>query len=60
LGNDDRFLIDLPQVAFTTEPGTNPGLDGDVMLSFDFAAEPGGSHGSGSAEKTIVISRTQT
>jgi len=60
LGNDDRFLIDLPQVAFTSEPGTNPGLDGDVMLSFDFAAEPGGSHGSGSAEKTIVISRTQT
>jgi len=30
------------------------------MLSFDFAAEPGGSHGSGNDEKTIVISRTQT
>jgi len=60
LQNDDRFLIEMPQVVFTSEPGTNPGLDGDVMLTFDFAAEPGGSHGGSAAEKTVVITRTQT
>jgi hypothetical protein len=58
--NSDRYLFNLPQIVFTSEPATNPGLDGDIMLTFDFAAEPAGSHGSGGDEKTIVISRTQT
>ena len=58
--NNDRYLFNLPQIVFTSEPATNPGLDGDIMLTFDFAAEPGGTHGTGGDEKTIVISRTQT
>ena len=60
LQNSDRYLIEFPQCAFTNEAGDNPGLDGDVMLGLDFAAEPGGSHGGSTLEKTVVITRVQT
>lgn len=58
MGNGDRYVFDMPQTVFTNEPGTSPGLDSDVMLTLDFAAETGGVHGAGSDEKTLVISRT--
>lgn len=52
-----RYLIEFPSVALTDEPGNVPGNDQDVMLSFNYAAEPGGAYGAGSDEKTIQICR---
>jgi len=57
MGSDERYLIEFPKVAFTGEPGNNAGINTDLVYAFDFAAEPGGSYGSGSTEQTIVISR---
>ena len=56
-GNGNRYHMELPQVSLSSEPGEIPGLDADKMLSFDFAADAGGSFGSGSAEKTLQICR---
>jgi len=50
------YVIELPQIALTNEPGNVPGPDEDIMLEFDFQAEPGTI---GSEEKTIQISRRQ-
>jgi len=55
----DRYHFELPQVAFTEEPGNIPGNDQDIILSFGFNAEPGGAFGSPAAEKTIQICRVQ-
>lgn len=53
----DRYFFDLPVVKYTSEPGNLPGLDQEAELAFEFAAEPGGSYGSGSLEKTISITK---
>jgi len=53
----DRYLVELPQVAFTDEPNTIGGTDQDINLQFGFNAEPGGTFGHLSEEKTICISR---
>lgn len=50
------YVIELPQIALTNEPGNVPGPDEDIMLEFDFEAEPGTV---GNEEKTIQISRRQ-
>jgi len=47
-----RYHVELPNVLLTQEPGRIPGLDQDVQLAFDFAAEPGSS-----INKTIQICR---
>lgn len=57
MGSGERYAFDMPSIAFTAEPQTSGGIDTDVMLQFSFAAEPGGSHGSGGDQKTLVISR---
>ncbi len=57
MGSDERYCFELPNIAFTSEPQTSGGLDSDVMLQFGFAAEPAGSFGSSSLEKTIIITR---
>ena len=53
--NSDRYCFEMPSCALTAEPATNGGVDTDIMLSFDFSAEPATSIAD--AEKTIVISR---
>lgn len=50
------YVIDLPQVALTNEPGNVPGPDNDVMLDFSWQGEPGTI---GDETKTIQISRRQ-
>lgn len=35
------YVIEFPRIALTDEPGNVPGPDDDVMLEFDFGAEPG-------------------
>jgi len=52
----DRYLIEFPKIALTTEPGANSGLNTDLVYAFDFAAEPGGTIGSDA--KTITITKT--
>jgi len=59
MGNDDRYLIEWPRAVFTSPPSMAPGLDQDVMLDFDWSAEPGGAFGADADEKTIVINRVQ-
>ena len=49
------FVIEFPQVALSNEPGNIPGPGEDVMLEFDFEAEPG-DIGDGTL-KTMQISR---
>ena len=56
-GNGNRYHVELPQVALSTEPGDIPGIDTDKMLACDFEAEAGGSFGAGGDEKTIQICR---
>jgi hypothetical protein len=56
----DRYFIELPLCKYTAEPGSIGGLDQDVELNLEFAAEPGGSFGASSLEKTITISRVVT
>lgn len=53
-GDGNGYAIHLPRVAVTNEPGNVPGPDEDVMLSFDFSAEPGGS-----SNKTLEVYRKQ-
>lgn len=50
------YVFELPQIALTNEPGNIPGPDEDVMLDFDFEAEPGTI---GNENKTIQVSRRQ-
>ncbi len=50
------YVLELPQIALTNEPGNVPGPDADVMLSFDFEAEPSSI---GNELKTFQISRRQ-
>ena len=56
-GTGNRYHIEFPQIAITSEPGEIPGLDTDKMASFDFDAEAGGSFGTSAVEKTIQICR---
>jgi hypothetical protein len=53
--NSDRYCFEMPSCALTAEPATNGGVDTDIMLSFDFSAEPATSVGA--LEKTIVVTR---
>jgi len=46
------YVIELPKVVRTNEPGNVPGPDEDITLQFDFNAEPGESY-----DKTIQVSR---
>jgi len=48
------YVFEIIKAALTNEPGNIPGPDGDVMLSFDFEAEPGSI---GGESKTIQICR---
>jgi hypothetical protein len=57
MGNDERYLIEFPKIALTGEPGTNAGINTDLVYAFDFAAEPGGSYGGSSTEQTMIISK---
>lgn len=50
----NRYLFHMPQVKLTSEPGTVGGIDTDMMLSFDFAADPADI---GGVTKTIQVSR---
>lgn len=47
---ENGYVFEFPRVALTDEPGNVPGPDDDVMLEFDFAAEPGESY-----DKTVQI-----
>lgn len=51
-GGGRRYHIELPQLAYTGEPGNAPGLDSDTMLSFSCEADPGSTF-----DKTIQITR---
>ena len=51
-GASRRYHIELPQVAYTGEPGNLPGLDSDTMFSFTFDADPGSTY-----DKMIQITR---
>jgi len=53
-GNGHRYHVMLPKCYLTSEPGTVPGVDSDVLLSFDFSAEPSTI---GSETKTIQVTR---
>jgi hypothetical protein len=57
MGTDGLYLFEFPQCHFTGEPGNVPGMDSDIVFDFDWEAEPGGSYGSSSDEKTIQICR---
>jgi len=46
------YVMEFPKAVRTNEPGNVPGPDDDVVLNFDFSAEPGESYG-----KTLQISR---
>lgn len=46
------YVFEFPRIALVSEPGNQPGPDEDVMLSFDFAAEPGSN-----TDKTVQISK---
>ena len=50
----NRYFFHMPQVKLTSEPGTVGGIDTDMMLSFDFAADPADI---GGVTKTIQVSR---
>jgi len=50
------YHFDLPKVYLTAEPGALPGNDSDIMLAFDFNAEPA-LLVAGGATKTIQICR---
>ena len=50
----NRYLIHWPQIAFTSEPNALPGVDSDIMLSFDWEAEAA-AHYSGGSVKTMQI-----
>tara|TARA_Y100000310_G_scaffold255696_1_gene263230 strand:- start:8636 stop:10039 length:1404 start_codon:yes stop_codon:yes gene_type:complete len=50
----NRYFFHMPQVKLTSEPGTIGGIDTDMMLSFDFAADPADI---GGVTKTIQVSR---
>jgi len=52
--NGNGFVFELPQVALTQEPGNVPAPDEDIMLDFDFEAEPGLI---GAEDKTVQICR---
>jgi hypothetical protein len=53
-GAGHQYHIVLPKCHLTSEAGSVAGVDSDVMLSFDFAAEPATI---GAETKTIQISR---
>lgn len=46
------YVFEFPTIALTSEPGNIPGPDDDVMLEFDWAAEPGESY-----NKTVQVSK---
>lgn len=50
------YVLEMPRIALTNEPGNIPGPDEDVMLEFDFEAEPGDI---GNESKTFQICRRQ-
>ena len=50
----NRYFFHMPQVKLTSEPGTVGGIDTDMMLSFDFAADPADI---GGVTRTIQVSR---
>jgi len=50
----NKYFFHMPQVKLTSEPGTVGGIDTDMMLSFDFAADPADI---GGVTKTIQVSR---
>lgn len=47
---DGSYVFEFPRIALTEEPGNVPGPDDDVMLEFDFSAEPGEEY-----DKTVQI-----
>ena len=49
---DGGYVFEFPRVALTSEPGNMPGADDDVMLEFDFNAEPGETY-----DRTVQIVR---
>jgi len=49
---DGGYVFEFPRVALTSEPGNMPGADDDVMLEFDFSAEPGETY-----DRTVQIVR---
>lgn len=53
-GNGNGYVMEMPKVVRTNEPGNVPGNDEDVTLQFDFSAEPGSI---GSETKTLQVSR---
>ena len=59
MGNSDRYVIEWPRAVFTSPPAQAPGLDQDVLLDFDWSAEPGGAFGASSTEKTVIVTRVQ-
>jgi hypothetical protein len=48
-----------PRVVLTAPPSMTPGLDQDVMLDFQWSAEPGGAFGATALERTVIINRVQ-
>ena len=57
MGSNERYLIELPGVQYTEAPTDIGGIDQDTDIAFSFGAEPGGSFGASSDEKTIIINR---
>lgn len=57
MGSSDRYLIELPQCAYSDEPNTIGNADSDMELDLSFMSEPGGTFGATSDEKTICINR---
>ena len=53
----NRYLAHFPKAYWLSEPGDIPGVNSDKMLSLNFGCEPGGSFGSGSDAKTIVLAK---